>query len=114
AAWGAPIRARRRSYPHAPAAVDGDAVPSERLCERLVLECCAYRQPAAAPVGGCGQRERCAGEVRVLDGGFTCSLLDGLGEPLGGALFAHGNGVRVERLALCRVELDQSADRLGP
>jgi hypothetical protein len=50
--------------------------------------------------------------VSVLDGGLTCGLLNSLGEPLRGALFAHGDGVRVERLALCRVELDQSADRL--
>ncbi len=113
AAWGAPVGAGGRSYPDAAAAVDGDALAGERLGERLVLERCAYRQPAAALIGGGGQRERCAGEVRVLDGGFAGGLLDGVGEPLGGALFAHGDGVRVERLALCGVELDQSADRRG-
>ena len=114
AAWGAPVGASGCSYPHALAAVDGDALPGERLCERLVLECCAYRQPAAALVGGGGQRERCAGEVRVLDGCVGhWPLLECVREPLGGALFAHGHGMWVERLALCGVEFDQSADRRG-
>src|ERR1700688_3963643 len=100
-AWRTSIGARGRSYPHTAAAVNGDALPAERSRERLVLQCGAHRQAAAALGGGGGQGERRTGEVRVLDGGRACGLLDSVGEPLGGALFAHGDGVGVERLAFC-------------
>ena len=65
--------------PARPAAVDGDALAQEGLGERLVLEGRAYRQSAAAPIGRSCQCERCAGEVRMLDGGVAGGLLDGVG-----------------------------------
>ncbi len=49
----------------------------------------------------------------MLDERAACGLLDGEREPRGGAQFAHGEGVRVERVSLCGVELDESSDRGG-
>ena len=51
--------------------------------------------------------------MRVLDCGSAGGLLDCFGQPPGDALFAYGDRVWGDRMALCGVELDQPADRLG-
>ena len=96
------------------AAVDRDAVPGERVGERLVLEGRAYRQPAAA----LGRRRRSARATRRRSAGARRprrprSARRRCASRSAALLLAHGEGVRVERVALRGVELDQPADRRG-